>query len=397
MKQEYEALFTPWKIGNVEIKNRIVMCSMGARGDESARIHSNLRDDFLMDFLAIIMTEYPETEFQHIVPFLPARQDDRDRSENVERFGKLCPLLFHNGNYKPMYYYTENAAMDDRFLLPNVMITSACVICAAEDWSYGILFTGEEENRFYSDIFNAQTLLCRRLGNRALDLEEQMRFNKELMNQNFGDNRFMILSNQPCLLYFVTEEDVRDFCLPGAVPESMYDMFFNYYQKMILKSVRMTCFFMMDGLRSFMDTGVIYELPALFTRSIAVRRRVQMLRQMIVAAKEGMYVPRVIKPDKLYVPRMFAVNYQGASHLLSMAAYNTDVGSVGFTLIERSVSEVTSEFMLFLANTDRWTYSVDDSITLLEELLKRYETLPGADPVGNSENGRSAIETEGNI
>lgn len=29
MKKEYEALFTPWKIGNVEIKNRIVMCSMG--------------------------------------------------------------------------------------------------------------------------------------------------------------------------------------------------------------------------------------------------------------------------------------------------------------------------------------------------------------------------------
>ncbi len=29
MKQEYNALFTPWKIGNVEIKNRIVMTSMG--------------------------------------------------------------------------------------------------------------------------------------------------------------------------------------------------------------------------------------------------------------------------------------------------------------------------------------------------------------------------------
>ncbi len=29
MKQEYEALFTPWKIGNCEIKNRIVQCSMG--------------------------------------------------------------------------------------------------------------------------------------------------------------------------------------------------------------------------------------------------------------------------------------------------------------------------------------------------------------------------------
>ena len=29
MKQEYEVLFTPWKIGSCEIKNRIVLCSMG--------------------------------------------------------------------------------------------------------------------------------------------------------------------------------------------------------------------------------------------------------------------------------------------------------------------------------------------------------------------------------
>ena len=29
MQEKYEALFTPWKIGNVEIKNRIVLCPMG--------------------------------------------------------------------------------------------------------------------------------------------------------------------------------------------------------------------------------------------------------------------------------------------------------------------------------------------------------------------------------
>ena len=29
MDQKYEALFTPWKVGNVQIKNRIVMCPMG--------------------------------------------------------------------------------------------------------------------------------------------------------------------------------------------------------------------------------------------------------------------------------------------------------------------------------------------------------------------------------
>ena len=29
MYPKYDPLFTPWKIGNVEIKNRIVMCPMG--------------------------------------------------------------------------------------------------------------------------------------------------------------------------------------------------------------------------------------------------------------------------------------------------------------------------------------------------------------------------------
>ena len=29
MDARYEPLFTPWKIGNVEIKNRIVLCPMG--------------------------------------------------------------------------------------------------------------------------------------------------------------------------------------------------------------------------------------------------------------------------------------------------------------------------------------------------------------------------------
>ena len=29
MDKKYDALFTPWKIGDVEIKNRIVLCPMG--------------------------------------------------------------------------------------------------------------------------------------------------------------------------------------------------------------------------------------------------------------------------------------------------------------------------------------------------------------------------------
>ena len=29
MQQKFEPLFTPWKIGNVEMKNRIVLCPMG--------------------------------------------------------------------------------------------------------------------------------------------------------------------------------------------------------------------------------------------------------------------------------------------------------------------------------------------------------------------------------
>ena len=35
MNQKYNALFTPWKICNVEIPNRIVQCSMGGTDRKS--------------------------------------------------------------------------------------------------------------------------------------------------------------------------------------------------------------------------------------------------------------------------------------------------------------------------------------------------------------------------
>ena len=35
MDARYEPLFTPWKIGNVEIKNRIVLCPMGGPKPQS--------------------------------------------------------------------------------------------------------------------------------------------------------------------------------------------------------------------------------------------------------------------------------------------------------------------------------------------------------------------------
>ena len=39
MDEKYSALFTPWKIGNVEIKNRIVQCSMGGTSLFLSLIH----------------------------------------------------------------------------------------------------------------------------------------------------------------------------------------------------------------------------------------------------------------------------------------------------------------------------------------------------------------------
>ena len=53
MNKTYQPLFTPWKIGNVEIKNRIVLCPMGGTSLFGWMEPHHLDKDCLADCYAI--------------------------------------------------------------------------------------------------------------------------------------------------------------------------------------------------------------------------------------------------------------------------------------------------------------------------------------------------------
>ena len=81
MQKEYESLFTPWKIGNVEIKNRIVMTSMGGTS-----IFGWLEPNHFDEEAANFLLERARDLFERVLP--PDRyRESRPREPREQALG----------------------------------------------------------------------------------------------------------------------------------------------------------------------------------------------------------------------------------------------------------------------------------------------------------------------
>lgn len=100
MKQEYEALFTPWKIGNVEIKNRIVMCSMGGTS-----IFGWMEPNHFDEEAAAFLLERAKNNVGLILPGIAPIRDTMGGKwlyQNKDKFEKLKEFMeeFHKTGAK---------------------------------------------------------------------------------------------------------------------------------------------------------------------------------------------------------------------------------------------------------------------------------------------------------
>lgn len=123
MKQEYESLFTPWKIGNVEIKNRIVMCSMGGTS-----IFGWMEPNHFDREAANFLLERARNNVGLILPGIAPIRDTmggRWLYQNTGKFGKLREFMteFHKTGAKMFIQIT--AGMGRAMAVNDMMVKMA--------------------------------------------------------------------------------------------------------------------------------------------------------------------------------------------------------------------------------------------------------------------------------
>ena len=184
MDKKYEALFTPWKIGNVEIKNRIVMCPMGGTS-----LFGWMEPNHFDKVAAEFFMERAKNDVGLIIPGIAPLRDTiggRWLYQNTRMFRQLKDYMteFHKTGAKLFVQLTagfgRSFAITDHLsiLLRNKAlgaiakpIVDASFICASPSplpsrWAEDVMCRAitQEEIQKLVDAFARTARLCREAG-----------------------------------------------------------------------------------------------------------------------------------------------------------------------------------------------------------------------------------------
>ncbi len=121
MDTKYEALFTPWKIGNVEIKNRIVLCPMGGTS-----LFGWMEPNHFDKEAAKFFLERAKNNVGLIIPGIAPIRDTLGRRwlwQNKRMFKELKPYMEEIHKTGAKLFVQMTAGMGRSWAIPDNMVT----------------------------------------------------------------------------------------------------------------------------------------------------------------------------------------------------------------------------------------------------------------------------------
>lgn len=211
---------------------------------------------------------------------------------NLGIFPHICELSSDIKGYTPVYYY-DNAAphLDSMTLLPVLIVTDSFAVCTDDKISRGIIYNEPEAAVFYRRQFEDMRGNCYPL------VISDNSLNSLFLKACRYPKNTTIIHYQPSFFYALSDEEVLDNCnyFKCGKPEKITELMGKIRRSFIGRG--QTELFCEDGLKEFMETGIVYEFPRDFFKSIDEKKRKAFLKKMIEMTEKGLYDYRIVRKD----------------------------------------------------------------------------------------------------
>lgn len=219
--------------------------------------------EYLFHFLTALGESGCTLNIEHILCLNRTIQTNKSKiSLNLLYLQKILPLYMRALNYN-VYYYYDN--VDARFSSFNglscLILTGESAISCTSDHSSGIFYSQPETVRILWDQFLRYKEKCAALFKTVNTLSEELdMFNT--LGQGMEDS--YAIQSEPCLIPFISPDLVGKYIrpdLPGR--ESLIPVLNDFLasQRKRICSGNFHVYQTLSGIRSFLETGQINEIP----------------------------------------------------------------------------------------------------------------------------------------
>jgi hypothetical protein len=253
--------------------------------------------------------------------------------------------------------------------MPYYIYTSKQLIVLSNDFKSVILYNNENILNLYKDIFLKSLEQTSGLIYNFSDCSNYISTYLKAY-QDFGEV-ISVIEPQPCLAKYYTHQMVDKHLRPevqnwNIIKQKIYDYYDNC--KTIFPSIK--CFFSIDGLDYFVNTGVMKDLPSQFAYPFTVSERRYLLNLLISDIQNNDILYRIINPFKLQISSFTSIqSYKNKGMVFTATDENIIISC---NINEQSICDAFDDFINSLPESEL-VYNKEDTIKVLENAIKQLD------------------------
>lgn len=342
---------------------------------ESKKRHGHLKLIFqpehnYMDILIAAVKNQQELTIEHIICLNNNSTITAEKRDyNLSCLKKLIPIYTScSCKYIPLYYYDSILTRDSIFtLFSSAIITSDYVLTFSPELESGILFYNKQLQKHFHTLFNRLKSETKPLVYIPDSIFSQFNYFNQMDIHKASGFSFQ---KEPCLIPL----------LPAFFPEKYItknlpnrELFITTVKRYIRQSAAsfkgglVTFFFTENGIRHFLNTGRISELPDSLYEPVDLNDRYLLLHNLITACQEMNYI--MLRPETPITSSNLCVF--AASQIGYLLFHSSDNKLVYLNLEEPSLMFAFHDYLESLYPVN--CYSTEETVERLTKLTQRIQ------------------------
>lgn len=313
----------------------------------------------LVNLLRVCFCDNNNSQINHIFCFNKNSGISTTREYNLDIFEIIYRVAARCGGYIPYYYYENvDSHINSSSIMPCLIFTDNFVLCADEKLENGIIYKLKKIRDFYSRIFENKKSKCKKLLTSAKEPLEVYDF-----WHNVG-NLSMSISYCPCVFVAVSVELIKKYIVfPQEYVQPISDLIMSNKEKLLNNNVRYL--FFEEGLKYFMDTGLLFEVPNSYYKPLSIEDRKNILREIIEITEKDIWEYRIIKPEVIDANSNLAINVM-SNQSLKFAL--SDKTFFYVSVNEQSLINAFSDYLGCFSNSEN-IYSKEITLMIMRKYL----------------------------
>lgn len=268
-------------------------------------------------------------------------------------------------NYMPYCYYDNIVSHNNRFnLLSSMILTSEYAVIFSMEENYGMLLSAKRTIQYLHRQFQSLKSDAFPMAKKMNSLEKQL---KSFENINFND-RGMSFQPEGCLIPIIPTAFLEKYMNRSLLEDQqMRGRVFHYvsHAAQTLNTIKATFLFTEEGIKHFISSGRISELPESVYYSLEYNDRLVLLRRLIKECERGRYqMLRADAPIVLINICLYSAVQEG--YMLLPSAQGDRI------FLELQESGLLYAFRDYLEDVSKnYVYTEEETIIILKSLVEK--------------------------